>query len=199
MSENIYHTFSGMAGALDLVAHTFGKRDLATKTIVTAGAGEQPDGLIHDDYSAGRGATLETDGYPLRAKVGVGGVVAGNLGMVGAGGTLVAWTAGNLPVVYIHTTAAEGALAEVQLLARRNFVPQANIVPLVDNTGLSGTHDDTLAATAVPADIAGGESPTEAEFNALLAVVRVMAQNISDLAQKNIELTTLLDAHKLTL
>lgn len=58
---------------------------------------------------------------------------------------------------------------------------------LTDNTGLSGSHDDTLAASAVPADIAGGESPTEAEHNAALAVMRVMAQNDSDLCQKVIE------------
>lgn len=61
---------------------------------------------------------------------------------------------------------------------------------LTDSTGLSGSHDDTLAATSVPADLTGGEDPTEAEHNALLAVVRVMAQNDSDLAQKVIELVT---------
>lgn len=66
--------------------------------------------------------------------------------------------------------------------------PQAAIVVLTDSTGLSGTHDDTLAATTVPADLTGGESPTEAEHNALLAVVRVMAQNDSDIAQKVLEL-----------
>jgi predicted RecA/RadA family phage recombinase len=65
---------------------------------------------------------------------------------------------------------------------------QAAPVTLTDNTGLSGTHDDTLAATTVPADLTGGESPTEAEHNALLAVVRAMAQNASDTAQKVIEL-----------
>ena len=62
---------------------------------------------------------------------------------------------------------------------------------LTDSTGLSGTHDDTLAATTVPADITGGEAPTEAEHNAHLAVSRVMAQNISDVGQKVIELVTL--------
>ncbi len=68
---------------------------------------------------------------------------------------------------------------------------QAAPVTLTDSTGLSGTHDDTLAATTVPADLTGGEAPTEAEHNALLAVVRVMAQNASDNAQKIIELVTL--------
>lgn len=66
----------------------------------------------------------------------------------------------------------------------------AAIVSLTDSTGLSGTHDDTLAAVTVPADIAGGESPTEAEHNALLAVVRVIAQNQSDVAQKVLEILT---------
>lgn len=66
--------------------------------------------------------------------------------------------------------------------------PQGAVVALTDSTGLSGTHDDTLAATTVPADLTGGESPTEAEHNAALAVMRVMAQNESDLAQKVNEL-----------
>lgn len=61
------------------------------------------------------------------------------------------------------------------------------LTTLTDSTGLSGTHDDTLAATAVPADLTGGESPTEAEHNALLAVTRVIAQNSSDIGQKVIE------------
>lgn len=68
---------------------------------------------------------------------------------------------------------------------------QAAPITLTDSTGLSGTHDDTLAATTVPADLTGGESPTEAEHNAALAVMRVMAQNASDTAQKVIELVTL--------
>lgn len=62
------------------------------------------------------------------------------------------------------------------------------ITTLTDNTSFSGTHDDTLAAVTVPADLTGGESPTEAEHNALLAVVRVIAQNQSDIGQKAIEL-----------
>ena len=61
---------------------------------------------------------------------------------------------------------------------------------LTDNTGHSGSHDDTLAAVTVPADLTGGEDPTEAEHNELLAVVRVLAQNQSDIAQKVIELVT---------
>lgn len=64
-------------------------------------------------------------------------------------------------------------------------------VTLTDSTGLSGAHDDTLAATSVMADLTGGESPTEAEFNTLLALIRIMAQNASDTAQKVIELVTL--------
>lgn len=68
---------------------------------------------------------------------------------------------------------------------------QAEPVTLTDNTGLSGTHDDTLAVVNVPADITGGESPTEAEHNAALASMRVIAQNQSDIAQKAIELVTL--------
>lgn len=61
---------------------------------------------------------------------------------------------------------------------------------LTDSTGLSGTHDDTLAATSVMADITGGQDPTEAEFNTLLAVVRVIAQNVSDIGQKVNEIVT---------
>lgn len=72
--------------------------------------------------------------------------------------------------------------------ANNTITALGGLTTLTDSTGLSGSHDDTLAATSVPADITGGESPTEAEFNALLAVVRVMAQNASDTAQKVIEL-----------
>jgi predicted RecA/RadA family phage recombinase len=68
---------------------------------------------------------------------------------------------------------------------------QAAPTTLTDSTGLSGTHDDTLAVTTVPADLTGGESPTEAEHNSLLAVTRVIAQNGSDTAQKVIELVAL--------
>jgi predicted RecA/RadA family phage recombinase len=68
---------------------------------------------------------------------------------------------------------------------------QAAPVTLTDSTSFSGTHDDTLAAVTVPVDLTGGEDPTEAEFNALLAVIRVIGQNQSDTAQKVIELVTL--------
>jgi hypothetical protein len=90
-----------------------------------------------------------------------------------------------------------GALTSVTLTdngggtADNTVASQAAPVTLTDSTGLSGTHDDTLAATTVPSDLTGGEAPTEAEHNALLAVVRVMAQNQSDLAQKIIEIVTL--------
>lgn len=72
--------------------------------------------------------------------------------------------------------------------------PQGAIVDLTDNTGQSGTHDDTLAATTTQADITGGEAPTEAEFNTLLAEVRVICQNVSDVAQKVKEIRTALIA-----
>lgn len=75
--------------------------------------------------------------------------------------------------------------------ADQTVASQAAPVTITDSTGQSGTHDDTLAATTTMADITGGESPTEAEFNTLLAEVRVMCQNISDLGQKVIELVTL--------
>lgn len=78
---------------------------------------------------------------------------------------------------------ADGTIAVVT-------APTAIGATLTDNTGLAGSHDDTLAATTVPADLTGGESPTEAEHNAVLALLRVMAQNESDLAQKAIELVT---------
>lgn len=66
----------------------------------------------------------------------------------------------------------------------------AAITTLTDNTGQSGTHDDTLAATTVPAALTGGESPTEAEHNAVLTLLGVMVQNQSDTAQKVMELVT---------
>ncbi len=69
----------------------------------------------------------------------------------------------------------------------------AVVVTLTDSTGLSGSHNDTLAATTVPADLTGGQSPTETEHNDLLTVVRVMAQNDSDMAQKIIELVALVN------
>lgn len=93
---------------------------------------------------------------------------------------------------------AEGQQAAITSLADNGggtadgtVASQAAPVTLTDSTGLSGTHDDTLAATTVPADITGGEPPTEAEYNAHLAVTRVIAQNVSDVGQKVIELVTL--------
>lgn len=58
------------------------------------------------------------------------------------------------------------------------------MVDLTDSTGYSGTHNDVLAATTVPAALTGGESPTEAEHNAVLTYLAVTAQNASDMAQK---------------
>ena len=71
-----------------------------------------------------------------------------------------------------------------------NMVPiKASVIAtLTDSTGLSGTHNDTLADPSVPVDITGGQSPTEAEHNAALSAMRIIAQNQSDLAQKMIEL-----------
>src|SRR5262245_54041537 len=71
--------------------------------------------------------------------------------------------------------------------ANNTLTALGGLTTLTDSTGLSGTHDDTLAATAVPVDLTGSDSPTEAEHNALLAVTRVIAQNASDTAQKVIE------------
>lgn len=76
--------------------------------------------------------------------------------------------------------AADGTIAVVT-------APTAIAATLTDSTGQSGTHDDTLAATTTQADLTGGESPTEGEFNTLLAEVRVICQNASDTAQKVIE------------
>lgn len=80
--------------------------------------------------------------------------------------------------------------------ANTTLTALGGITTLTDSTGLSGTHDDTLAATTVPADLTGGESPTETEHNDLLAVVRVMAQNTSDVGQKIIELVADMDDAK---
>ena len=77
--------------------------------------------------------------------------------------------------------AADGTIGAVT-------APTALAATLTDSTGLSGTHDDTLEATSVPADLTDGESPTDKEYNPLLAVIRKLAQNASDTAQKVIEL-----------
>ena len=74
--------------------------------------------------------------------------------------------------------------------ASATLAAAAAATTLTDSTGQSGSHDDTLAATTTVADLTGGESPTEAEFNTLLAEVRVICQNASDTAQKIIELVT---------
>ena len=63
---------------------------------------------------------------------------------------------------------------------------------LTDSTGESGSHDDVLAATTTQANLTGGDAPTEAEMNTLLAEVRVICQNDSDTAQKVIEHNTLI-------
>jgi|GEM_PF-6223864 len=71
--------------------------------------------------------------------------------------------------------------------ANTTITAVGGLTTLTDSSGLSGTHDDTVAATSVPAALTGGEDPTEAEHNALRAVVAVMAQNASDITQKVIE------------
>ncbi len=98
----------------------------------------------------------------------------------------------------VASDTAEGPQAAVTALvdngggtADGTVASQAEPVTLTDSTGLSGTHDDTLAATTVPAALTGGESPTEAEHNAVLTLLGVMVQNQSDVAQKVIELVTL--------
>lgn len=107
-------------------------------------------------------------------------------------------TTGKVKLNGVAPSTAEGPQAAIASLtdngggtADGTVAAQAEPVTLTDSTGLSGSHDDTLAATTVPADITGGEAPTEAEHNAHLAVTRVIAQNASDTAQKVIELVTL--------
>jgi hypothetical protein len=120
---------------------------------------------------------------------------------VSAAGKFQTATAGHV-VVAIAMEAASAADQEklVLLLPMSQYrVASASVVDLTDSTGLSGTHDDTLAATSVPADLTGGEDPTEAEHNALLAVTRVIAQNVSDVAQKVKEIIAVLDAQGITL
>ncbi len=41
-------------------------------------------------------------------------------------------------------------------------IKAAVVGTLTDSTGFDGTHNDTLAAPSVPADITGGQDPTEA-------------------------------------
>jgi hypothetical protein len=71
--------------------------------------------------------------------------------------------------------------------ANTTITALGGLTTLTDSTGQSGTHDDTLAATTVPAALTGGESPTESEHNAVLTLLGVMTQNASDTAQKVIE------------
>lgn len=110
-------------------------------------------------------------------------------------------TAGQVAIaIACELATAADQLKRALILPQAQYrIASASIVDLTDNSGLSGTHDDTLAAVTVPADLAGGEDPTEAEFNALLAVIRVMAQNQSDIAQKVKEIVAVLDAQGITL
>ncbi len=97
--------------------------------------------------------------------------------------------------ILIGVATVDAGSADVLALVRLNGVTsplaegsQAAVVTLTDSTTLSGTSDDTLSDAAVPVDITGGQSPTEAEHNAALASMRIVAQNTSDLAQKTIEI-----------
>jgi predicted RecA/RadA family phage recombinase len=146
--------------------------------------------------------TAWTEGQKLYWKVSTGKFITvatdGQLAGVAAADAASGDATGSVRLNGVAPDTAEGPQAAVTALvdngggtADGTVAAQAEPVTLTDSTGLSGTHDDTLAATTVPAAIAGGESPTEAEHNALRAVVEVMAQNASDTAQKIIELVTL--------
>jgi predicted RecA/RadA family phage recombinase len=133
---------------------------------------------------------FDSDGT-LGPLVGVAALPAANptaTGTVRLNGSAPSSSEGPQPAIVSLTDNGGGAAADGTIGVVT--APTAIAATLVDSTGLSGTHDDTLAATTVPADIAGGESPTEAEHNSLLAVVRVMAQNASDTGQKVIEIVT---------
>jgi hypothetical protein len=193
-SENIYHGFSGFAGDDNLVAHHFGKRDLDTKKIVTTGLGEAVDGLIHDDFEAGRAATLDIEGYPLRLLIGVGGCVAGTFGMSAADGTGITWTAGHQPACRFFETKAEGQLCEIELFDRRTFVPQEAPAVLVDNS--AGAADDTIQAIPNPA-----EAPASADAlrdDLVANTLPAIRNNVADLTAKVNALLAILAAHGLT-
>jgi hypothetical protein len=78
--------------------------------------------------------------------------------------------------------------------ADQTVASMAAAVMLTDNTGLSGSHDDTLAAvtTFTPSVAWDGATvyPSAADATAIATAITVLNQNASDLAQKVIELVT---------
>lgn len=147
-------------------------------------------------------------------------------------GFVAAWIETGYGVIEFQAT--HGVLTELTDntggTANTTLTALGGITTLTDSTGLSGTHDDTLAATTVPADITdnGGGAAADGtigaitltepanlaaqavinnqladavkelstKLNAALAVVRIMAQNDSDIAQKVIELVADMDDAK---
>lgn len=79
--------------------------------------------------------------------------------------------------------------------ADQTVAVQAAPVTLTDNTGLSGSHDDVLAAvtTFTPSVAWNGSAvyPSAADATAIGTAITVLNQNASDAAQKIIELVTL--------
>lgn len=159
--------------------HTCGVFELAK---ATGTAWTQGQKLYWDDSNK-RFDTVSTVG-PLHGVAAEAADSADTTGRVRLNGTAPATAEGPQAAITSLTDNGGGT-------ADGTVAAQAAPTTLTDSTGLSGTHDDTLAATTVPAAITGGESPTEAEHNALRAVVEVMAQNASDTGQKVIELVTL--------
>jgi hypothetical protein len=74
----------------------------------------------------------------------------------------------------------------------------ANIVDLTDSTGLSGSHNDTLAAvtTFTPSVAWNGSSvyPSAADATAIATAITTLNQNASDSAQKIKEIIAVLIA-----
>lgn len=166
-----------------------------------AAAGERIVGVILDTQTAA-GKPIGVLTGPAFKRVTSGAAFADDAPLaVNTDAKFITATAGMVVVAIAMEAAsdADESILALILPMSQYRIASASVVDLTDNSGLSGTHDDTLAATAVPADITGGEAPTEAEFNTLLAVIRVMAQNQSDVAQKVKEIIAVLDAQASTL
>lgn len=75
--------------------------------------------------------------------------------------------------------------------ANNTITAVGGLVTLTDSTGLSGTHDDTLAAvtTFTPSVAWNGSSvyPSAADATAIATAITTLNQNASDSAQKIIE------------
>jgi hypothetical protein len=208
------------------VVKNLGAKLAAGREIDEAGAGERIVGVIQDTET-GTGVDVSVVTGPC-FKLVTSGAAFSDLDplAVDAAGKFVTATAGTV-VVAIAMAAAGGADENVLALIlpmSQYRIASASVVDLTDSTGYSATHDDTLAATTIPAitatnpaaiTAAAGEataadltltqglettvSALVVDVAAILAVLAVMAQNTSDTAPKVKELIAVLDAQASTL